>query len=920
MLLLYVSFQTFFSKYESVTISHLPDVSEPLTVTIINVTVNSSIKLTMEGLNIHISQSNVDSLYIILHNNQSLHKLVENPKIFIHNSSFGKLDLLAGTEALVTHCYIDRDFVTRSTLISSYASSVTIANCSFHNFKTREGPTVLHARVNSTVTLTNTTVVAHQSPHGAILIHNNCSVRMQKVSISHHKAAGYGFPAAIFSDRVEALIYESVFTFNSAVFGGVFVASHSTVFECNGCVFDGNQAELGGVILIQYSSKLVLTYSAILNNRGISHNKHNSPISELNKRHSEILLSLVQDLEDSLHYGRGGTIHVVNSSSAQISRTTFRNNLANWGGAISVKNNSTLYIGRYSNFYGNMAEKGGAVWAGGAASVHVTGAHFHNNDAGNVGGAILGADQTAIIVNDSVLNENHASYGGALFLEGKNSTLVVNDVNFTRNDASKNGGAMLISGPVITKIDSCTFNSNRAGYGGAIDAANNATVHLRNSEFVRNKADFGGAVYATNTTLNVENSAFYENAADTGGCVYVIKYTELTILKSNFTNNEAHFSGGVIYMSNNVDVNVVDTLFMKNKAKHGGSIFGKSLISLQLDRCTFRENVAASGGAIAMKDNVVVQTKNSAFISNVGKTKGGAFWFMNKVTAYTYNCYFKDNTAVNGGCIAARHEVTMYDRECTFDRNYAKIRGGVIFGQNGFALYIETASFRDNLSKKDGGVLFIKYNSMLEIRMTNFTYNNAYHWGGTMLLAKGVDAEITSSGFYGNKADNGGAIDLTTHVQVHIAESSFLGNGAEENGGALSGVDSVSVILNNCNFVDNNATMGAAIELEQNSRMDISNCLFYKNHADEYAGAMMILAQTTTRIENSQFEENIAANGGVLYLEKSAVAIQYSSLNNNKGTKKFLVLFLLISSILELPICLISFFSPLTSKTHSTFP
>ena len=471
---------------------------ERLTLAIVNVSVNSSMELTIDGLNIYISRSNMDSLYIILHNKQSLHPLVEKPKIFIHNSSFGKLDLLAGTEAIVTNCHIKREFTTRSTLISSYASSVSILNSSLLNFKTSEGPTVLHSTVNSTLHLINTAIIEHRSVHGAILIHKNCSVHMKNVNISHHMATGYGFPAVIFMAEVKASIYDSVFQSNSAVYGGVILSSHNCLVECNSCVFDGNHAVLGAAILVQYSSKLVITYSAILSSRGISRKKNSSFILELNKSHFEILLPLVKDLRDALSRGRGGAIYAHNSSSAQISRTTFRNNLANLGGAINAQDNSTLHIGRYSNFYGNMAEHGGVIWAGGGTSVHITGAYFHNNDAGNAGGVMLGQDQTTITLDNSVVNENHASYGGALFLEGKNSKFMVNDVNFTHNVASKSGGAVSVSGSVVVKLDSCKFISNEAVHGGAIDATNNGTVRLRNSVFARNKAESGGAIVGMN--------------------------------------------------------------------------------------------------------------------------------------------------------------------------------------------------------------------------------------------------------------------------------------------------------------------------------------------------------------------------------------------------------------------------------------
>ena len=128
----------------------------------------------------------------------------------------------------------------------------------------------------------------------------------------------------------------------------------------------------------------------------------------------------------------------------------------------------------------------------------------------------------------------------------------------------------------------------------------------------------------------------------------------------------------------------------------------------------------------------------------------------------------------------------------------------------------------------------------------------------------------------------------------------------------------------NSTFKDNNATLGAVMNLKENALLHISNCRFYKNHAKEYAGAIMLFNQIGAQIENTEFHGNVARHGGALYLEnhviveielsvlkynvanhgscirmndKSTISIQNSSFKNNRGTL-FLFLFFFHPAIL----------------------
>ena len=61
----------------------------------------STMLLKLSGLNFYISYPNLNSTHLNMQNEPSPHNMVENPKITIHNSSFGSLDLKPGTAALI---------------------------------------------------------------------------------------------------------------------------------------------------------------------------------------------------------------------------------------------------------------------------------------------------------------------------------------------------------------------------------------------------------------------------------------------------------------------------------------------------------------------------------------------------------------------------------------------------------------------------------------------------------------------------------------------------------------------------------------------------------------------------------------------------------------------------------------------------
>lgn len=127
----------------------------------------------------------------------------------------------------------------------------------------------------------------------------------------------------------------------------------------------------------------------------------------------------------------------------------------------------------------------------------------------------------------------------------------------------------------------------------------------------------------------------------------------------------------------------------------------------------------------------------------------------------------------------------------------------------------------------------------------------------------------------GKATDDGGAIwGKSTSINC-----TFLNNNAPYCGGAIYKGSAV-----NCNFITNVATDGGAIYAIGNN-VNIENCSFEDNHAEEYGGAICFDAATYSTIKNCSFNMNGAETGGSLsILYTKYITISDSTFTSNTAT------------------------------------
>src|SRR5207244_2402049 len=137
-----------------------------------------------------------------------------------------------------------------------------------------------------------------------------------------------------------------------------------------------------------------------------------------------------------------------------------------------------------------------------------------------------------------------------------------------RKNSSGSGGALsLQAGSFQTttahvEISNSTFDDNQAvgattGNGGAIDVGARASLNAVDSQFRRNSAHFGGAVYVSQgqrATFSGQNDQFFTSR---------FQFNVVTNT-SSICDVSRPCSGGAIYSEGDLDVNVVD--FFGNKA------------------------------------------------------------------------------------------------------------------------------------------------------------------------------------------------------------------------------------------------------------------------------------------------------------------------------------------------------------------
>ena len=563
----------------------------------------------------------------------------------------------------------------------------------------------------------------------------------------------------------------------------------------------------------------------------------------------------------------GAAIEVTNtdkSITGTISKSTFTNNKAQYGGAIDICA-GTIKITN-SKFINNSADvEGGAIdinALNGNPKVTISGSKFINNSA-PLGGAILNIKDLTVKGSTFINNTpntifNWVGAGGNLNLNIRTFTDLQNAIGLVTGTLTLNQNVAMTAKEAADFTNGITINKDITidGKGHTIDAKNlgrifsigeGFTVTLTNATLINGKATEGGAIY-NDGSLTLSDVKLSDNAADGyGGAVF--NNGELVVSDSVFDSNDivnrgsasVDYGGAAIYNWKEGTLKVTNSNFTNNIKNYKN---GDNLV-----------------GAITTIGNATVSGSN--FVNNSGRWGGaisatGAELRKNSSTLTVSNTIFKDNSALYAGAVyiwGSNYNIA----DCVFDNNTAFGKGNMTpNNNNGGALVVSQVSrFNEPITGTISG--------------SKFT-NNKAQYGGAAYFNKGF-VTITDSVFENNVATaEGGAVDFShasvKDLVVSINNSSFVGNKAPVAGAIFTNVDSK---ITNSNFTKNTASKGGAVLNENGAKLTVDNSTFKDNAADSYGGAVFNNGELV--VSDSVFDSNDIVNRGSAGVDYGGAAI-----------------------------------------------
>lgn len=284
-----------------------------------------------------------------------------------------------------------------------------------------------------------------------------------------------------------------------------------------------------------------------------------------------------------------------------------------------------------------------------------------------------------IIEEDEITDEpiKNFKYLDDLIHSGEKNIVLDSDIVLSDEEEEK-----YIDG-IIVDIDGITINGN----GFSIDAkaktrifnVSQSNVQILNVTLKNgfNKAK-GGAIYINHATLTIKCSNFLKNYATYGGAIYN-NIGDVFFEENVFKNNSVDFEGGAIfneagaiYQGTGGIISIDKTDFIDNSSQDGGAIYNSRNAEAYLFGCELKNNSSTRNGG-AIKNYGKLSIKKCNLNSNFSGDIGGAVHSVNLLEVC--NSKFDNNTSCEGGAILNEGTLRIYDS--TIINNYANCGGAI---------------------------------------------------------------------------------------------------------------------------------------------------------------------------------------------------------------------------------------------------
>jgi hypothetical protein len=377
----------------------------------------------------------------------------------------------------------------------------------------------------------------------------------------HNSQLNYGEAnsgAGIYVEESKVYLYDSQIAHGwGNDFGGGIFAQDASIYARNTSIFNNSAYYDGGGAIMKGKGSLTLENSTF-------------ELNHVQDRGGGLLLWPGAGIDCKMNrttfrgnwnLGLGAAIFVGRKNTIKMSQSTIASNgkMTGEGGSIYAVD-AILDIDN-SEIYDNRAVKGGAFEISRNTSLTLKTCTLRDNQAETKGGALYASVRSIVNFQDCLLQWNKASIGGAIFSMGASKITMVGTTNLGNSATNEGGGVISAIGYTMLDISQSRFQKNTAQYGGALQVMQNATLSLVNSDFLENDGhDFGGALYidtSTNTKdKQIECSLlrFTGNQASNGDDIYWVYHGNFIFKCDQCTSDAIHNFEGIASSPMNITV------------------------------------------------------------------------------------------------------------------------------------------------------------------------------------------------------------------------------------------------------------------------------------------------------------------------------------------------------------------------------
>lgn len=284
-------------------------------------------------------------------------------------------------------------------------------------------------------------------------------------------------------------------------------------------------------------------------------------------------------------------------------------------------------------------------------------------------------------------------------------------------------------------------------------------------------------------------------------------------------------------------------------------------------------------GAVDLRGNGII--RNCTFQQSIANAGGGLFvvpdTFAIQTALTIENCDFVDNMGLFGVGLIVQVIDNLMISDCSFSNNTGQIGVGSLLATIA-SLNVSNCTFENNEATNAGGLYAVAVANG-EVSNSTFTNNFGEFWGGGLSIGNS-NLTVSDCVFQENEVPGS-----TIGAGVFIFQNPF------------NFFPNPTVNLNNCNFLENTAGVGAGIGFNNffpGSNINVDSCYFFENESNfgtNNGGAAIILQNfqdnsgavipdLSASISNSIFEGNESYTGGAAFFYNVSSTFNLEILNS----------------------------------------